>query len=131
MPEPINYSRPVRIPFADPISEQYEVRSCENSTQPGGGRHHYMIRSYSQPSVVDWELALNFQKGPLPETGHNGILSNILLTALIDHLRSFQDGEYRSRETACAITHLEEALHWIAARADERDSRGVIGAHKA
>jgi hypothetical protein len=55
------------------------------------------------------------------------VVTGTLLQILIDHLQGFQSGEYRNRETACAITHLEEALFWLKSRELEREQRGVLG----
>lgn len=126
---PTKYPNPVRIPFPNEISKHYGIQACENNPDAGNGRHHYLITATDPNGKVDFVLPLDFQKGPLPQVGHNGILSNVLLTLLIDHLKSFQTGPYANRETACAITNLEQALHWMAARAEEREARGVLGQH--
>lgn len=71
---------------------------------------------------------LQFQRGARNEPGSTpGLLSTAVLAALIDHHKAFQNGPYPSRENALVITKLEEALHWLRARADERAARGVLG----
>jgi hypothetical protein len=79
---------------------------------------------------VDFQTEIHFQEGALNAGPHNGILSIAFLAILKDHLESFQEGEFASRETAVAITKIEEAIHWVAARADNRSSRGVLGKHE-
>lgn len=125
------YHNDVRISFANDISNKYEIKACDSDPNAGNGRHKYLIQAKGENGIVDFSFHLNFHKGPLPQIPHNGILSNVLLEVMIDHLRSFQEGPFRSRETECAITHLEEALHWMAARADERNARNILGQHKA
>lgn len=46
-----------------------------------------------------------------------------------DRLTAFNKGEFATRENACAITHIEEALMWMAKRADDRAERGVLGTY--
>lgn len=127
-----NIPASVRIPFPNPISEQYKIIPGPIAAeQAGGGRHYYEVMAFGLNGVRDYQAEITFQKGPLPETGHNGLLSTVLLTILTDHLNSFQSGQFASVETDQAIQHLEEAMHWLARRADERAGRGVLGQHKA
>ena len=127
----VEYPNEVTVAFLNPISERYHVRACENDPAAGNGRHRYAVgANLAEGGRDDWSMLVNFQKGPLPQTGHNGILSNVLLAILIDHLKSFQTGPYASRETAIAITHLEEAENFLARRADKRNAQGILGQHK-
>ena len=34
-----------------------------------------------------------------------------------------------TRETACALTHIEEALMWLNKRVEDRIERGVLGTY--
>lgn len=120
----------VPIAFQNPISIKYRAFGCENDAGAGNGRHEYMVVAFGPDGEIDWDKLIKFQKGPLPQVGHNGILSNVFLAVLIDHLKSFQTGEYASRETAIAITHLEEAENFLARRADKRNAQGILGQHK-
>lgn len=72
---------------------------------------------------------LKFQDGPIGEVGTNGITHEALLAVLIDRLQSFQRGEYACRENAIALTHLEDAMHWLQHRTRARVSRGIEGTH--
>ena len=72
---------------------------------------------------------VQFQNGPLKETGHNGISDEALLAVVIDRLEGFNSGPYRCRENSLAITHLEEAMHWLNHRTASRQRRGVEGTH--
>jgi len=55
-----------------------------------------------------------------------GVQSEQLLIALVDRHKKLND-KFPSREGALAITKMEEALHWLQARVEERISRGVMG----
>lgn len=70
---------------------------------------------------------INFQKGPIKETGINGCHNEDLIAIVIDRLQSFQESEYKCRENAIAITKLEEALMWLNKRTQDRIKRKVVG----
>lgn len=50
-----------------------------------------------------------------------------LLEIVRDRLISFQSGQFSSRENACALTHIEEALMWQNRRVEDRIERNVLG----
>lgn len=80
----------------------------------------------------------------------NGAIIEDILASAIDRLRFFQGqlpeqmhevipgvpttdikaGKFACRENALAITHIEEALHWLNHRTLERRRRGVEGSYK-
>lgn len=100
----------------------------------GGASHKYMITGFKHPNKDEGDpdvtaAVLHFQNGPIGEAGVNGITHEALLTILIDRLRSFQAGPYKGRENAIALTHLEDAQHWLHARTRERMARNVEGTH--
>ena len=104
----------------------------------GGACHKYLIRGYepiSNPSYQGERNELSalilFQNGPISEKGIgvNGITHEALLAIVIDRLRDFQKGPYACKANACAITHIEEAMHWLQQRTLERMRRGVEGTH--
>lgn len=93
---------------------------------PGGGRHKYRV-------VRDnWVLCnIQFQDGPRnDENSTPGVLEGDLLEIVRSRLQFFQKGEYATRENACALTHIEEALMWLAKRADDRAEQGKLGTMK-
>lgn len=90
---------------------------------PGGASHHYAVTINGRDVA-----AIQFQKGPRDIEGSEpGITTNVLLAIVRDHLEAFQAGEFRCRENALVITHIEEAMHWVEARAKNRKQRGVLG----
>ena len=96
--------------------------------EPGQGNacHQYQI---SNPNMVS--TYIGFQDGPIDEEGNgvNGITHEVLLAILADRLRGFQAGPYSCKANACALTHIEEAQHWLQQRTLERMRRGVEGTH--
>ena len=89
----------------------------------GGACHKYLIHT----DDMGPNCAVGFQNGPIAKNGVNGISQEALLVIVIDRLRGFQSGEYKCRDNACALTHLEEALMWMQKRTRDRMARGVEG----
>lgn len=56
----------------------------------------------------------------------DGIISESVISVLIEHLTNVSS-EVPSKETACAITKLQEALFWLEERQRDRNKRGVAG----
>jgi hypothetical protein len=120
---------------------------------PGGANHKYMITLPDWTRHPDGSEAhhvwdIDFQKGPIKETGFNGLSNEALLAVVIDRLRGFQHrrvisagtdspttevfdfnsrGEFACRENAIALTHLEDAMMWLQKRTRDRLARGVEG----
>ena len=128
---PVNVPAVVRIPFLNKFTKQCRILQGSRNPDFGNGRHHYLIQSFDKDGVITHELPIHFQEGGLAENPrHNGIFSVAALCVLIDHLESFQDGDFATDEGARAITHLKEAVHWLCARSDDRAARGVLGKHE-
>jgi len=107
----------------------------------GGANHHYFVGGFhtlTNPSVNQPGSALRdetganiiFQNGPIAEAGVNGLTQEVLLAIVADRLRSFQKGPFSCKANACALTHIEEAQHWLQQRTIERMRRGVEGTSK-
>jgi len=102
----------------------------------GGACHSYIVvlKNGSDKDLVDNDTRgtqrvaeINFQNGPVQEAGANGCFQEDLIAICVDRLRSFQQGDFKCRENALAITHLEEALNWLNSRTLNRKQRGVEG----
>ncbi len=94
----------------------------------GGACHEYYVAWPSQIANHPGDaLNIKFQNGPIKEFGVNGVTQEVLLTIVIDRLRSFQAGPFKCRENAIALTNCEEALMWLQKRTRERMARGVEG----
>ena len=94
----------------------------------GGANHVYLIR-YTDKDGKDQAQLVSFQNGPIAESGVNGVTGEAHIAIAIDRLRSFQNGPYKCRENAIALTHFEEGLMWLQRRTMERIKRGVEGTH--
>lgn len=71
------------------------------------------------------------QKGPRKEeSSQHGVIDTDLLEIVRDRLKSFQAGPFSSRENACALTHIEEALMWLNRRVEDRIEREVLGTNQ-
>lgn len=116
-----------------PMSDSFTLDNLAISKDDPGiglGSHRYEIGTTGHDDKPGYESPfqiIQFQHGPRNVVGVNGISAGALLQILIDHLQGFQSSEYRCRENACAITHLEEALFWLKSRELERVTRGVLG----
>lgn len=92
----------------------------------GGAYHTYLVARTDDPEAP--VHAIIFQHGPRKEeNSQHGVLDSDLLEIVRDRLKAFQAGPYACRENALALTHIEEALLWMAQRAYERAERGVLG----
>jgi hypothetical protein len=108
---------------------------AEDDPGMGGANHIYSITHYGTPQGYEGlgiatgspVGSITFQKGPIQEFGVNGLSNESLLAIVIDRLQCFQNGEYKCRENAIALTHLEDAMHWLHHRTRERMSRCVEG----
>ena len=98
----------------------------------GNACHRYEIRPVEDDVEAIGEhdvlAVIEFQHGArkLPDSVH-GVLDTDLLEIVRDRLKGFQSGEFSSRENACALTHIEEALMWLNRRVEDRIERNVLG----
>jgi hypothetical protein len=102
-------------PGAGGANHVYDIEWNQNA--PGGG-------------VTGANCRIWFQSGPIQENGVNGVTQEALLAIVIDRLRSFQEGPFRCRENAIALTHFEEGLMWLQRRTVARIKRGVEGTNQ-
>lgn len=95
---------------------------------PGHGHHHYTVRQADTGAIL---LDIQFQKGPRtsPMSMH-GVLDSDLLEIVYDRLKMFQEGEFATLENERALYHINEALMWLAKRANQRAARGVLGTNE-
>lgn len=74
---------------------------------------------------------ISFQRGARDlKDSTSGIGHEDLLEIVRDRLAGFQNTDFRTRENAIALTHIEEALLWLNKRIEDRASRGVLGTHE-
>ena len=98
---------------------------------PGGAFHEYEVRSQVDELGTFEVHHIRFQKGPRNDISSiPGVLDQDLLEIVRDRLAHFQKGEFATRENACALTHIEEALMWMNKRAEDRAERNVLGTYE-
>ena len=90
----------------------------------GNANHHYEVFSAEDTQKF---LEVHFQDGPIKKAGINGVHNEDLIAMVIDRLEGFQNGPYVCAENAMAMIKLDEALHWLRHRTEERSRRGVEG----
>ncbi len=106
------------------LNEDLDINVLDEPGQ-GGACHEYSVTAAGSLKIQ--YCFIKFQNGPIKEFGVNGISQEALLAILIDRLQGFQSGEYKTRENAIALTHLEEAVMWLHKRTRDRLARGVEG----
>jgi len=114
-------------PGSGGANHRYEISGFVVDTNPSGKNPddfgHGGDYGATRPAVI------LFQNGPIAENGVNGVTHEALLAIVADRLRCFQRGPYSCKANACALTHIEEAMHWLQQRTIERMRRGVEGTH--
>lgn len=105
----------------NPINDLIQIQVLDRPGA-GGASHEYLVTTPDGR-----EQRISFQNGPIGEAGPNGLTQEALIAICVDRLQSFQQGEFRCRENALAITKLEEAQHWLFHRTRARMERGVEG----
>ncbi|MDY0258665.1 MAG: hypothetical protein RBR41_03235 [Desulfovibrio sp.] len=97
----------------------------------GGAYHEYEVKNVAPNDTATSKEApyavVKFQKGPVTESGVNGIFMEDLLQICRHRLQCFQAGSFACRENALALTKIEEALHWLDHRTKDRQARNVEG----
>ena len=106
----------------------------------GGASHDYMIVKAGSVEVGEDTItvkpedileAIHFQEGASKDPNAiHGLLDEDLLEIVRDRLKGFQAGPYATRENACALTHVEEALMWLSKRVEDRIERNVLGTYE-
>ncbi len=101
---------------------------------PGEAYHRYVIAKHREIVWADGSNSegvyadIQLQNGPRKEENSmHGVIDTDLLEIVRHRLQCFQAGPYSSRENACALTHIEEALMWLNRRVEDRIERNVLG----
>lgn len=112
------------------LTESLHIEADEPG--PGGASHVYGVHVDLGEYCRVYDVArIQFQKGPRNEPGSvPGIVESVLLAIVADRMRCFQKGEYACRENALVLTKVEEALHWLRHRVDDRAKRKVLGTYQ-
>jgi hypothetical protein len=107
----------------NPANDKISV-VCYDGPGAGGACHEYQVIVTEGKS-----FPIVFQNGPIAEAGVNGLTHEALLAIIVDRLEHFQKGPYACRENALALTHIQDAQHWLHHRTKARMDRGVEGTH--
>lgn len=108
-------------------SDNLNVVKYDDTIGPGNGRHYYEIERGDTGETL---AKIQFQNGPRKEVNSiPGVLEADLLEIVRHRIQCFQQGPYATRENACALTHIEEALMWLNKRKEDRKARGVLGTY--
>jgi hypothetical protein len=100
----------------------------------GGASHEYVAYYSPDPEGIEYAspiVNINFQNGPIPVNGINGVTHEVLLAIVADRLNSFQIGPYPCAENDMALHHVVQALNWLKQRTEDRIKRAVEGQLKA
>lgn len=99
----------------------------DDTVGPGNGRHYYEVERADTGETL---CKIQFQEGARKVGGSiAGVLEGDLLEIVRHRLQCFQQGEFATRENACALTHIEEALMWLNKRKEDRKERSVLGTY--
>jgi hypothetical protein len=105
--------------------EKLNLVNIVDEVGPGGAYHKYNITSNDNNTLIG---SIQFQKSPRHAKGSiSGIIDTDLLEIVRHRLQCFQKGNFSTRENACALTHIEEALMWLNRRVEDRIERNVLG----
>ena len=76
-------------------------------------------------------ISIEWQNGPLGRGADreepNGAFVEGVLQSALQRLYFYQEGKFKCRENAIAITKIEEALMWCNKRTQDREAREVEG----
>ena len=111
-------------------TKRHTVVNVADEPGQGGACHEYYLGPAIDEGAVGKFGYVQFQNGPVKEFGVNGCHQEDLIAICIHRLRDFQSGDFECRENALALTKLEEALHWLRHRTDNRIERGVEGTNR-
>lgn len=95
----------------------------EGPKGPAGQQNVYLINC----SEEGWTQTIQFQDGPVPEVGTNGLTIESLMGICAHRLEAFQNGAFPCEENAIALQHLYKGLEALHSRTLKRMSRGVEG----
>lgn len=113
------------------LNDLLTITCDDRDPNAGGCSHVYKLQFYADNGDIHTPGRIEFQHGPRHEDGSTpGITDAALIAVILDRYEGFQAGPYRCRENSLVITKLEEALHWMQHRANDRAARGVLGKDK-
>ncbi|MEA5001337.1 MAG: hypothetical protein VB017_05585 [Endomicrobiaceae bacterium] len=118
---PVQGTKPFTILLHPMLTRKYTSISYangENSNTP-------TIFSICEVGTGKQLTKIVFQDGPIKEFGINGVQNEDLIGCVLARLQAFQNGDYKCRENALAITKFEEGLLWLRARTNRIEQLGI------
>jgi len=108
------------------------LKAHDEDRTTGGAPYRYTISSPGKPLKQELmspsvNVELQFQNGPIPEVGVNGLTQEVLLAVVIDRLEGFQAGPFACDDNAEALGYTQKALEFLQKRTKDRIDRGVEG----
>jgi hypothetical protein len=97
----------------------------------GGANHEYAAWIKAGPNTNVVLSQINFQNGPIPVNGINGVTHEVLLAVVQDRLKCFQAGPFPCEENKLALEYVTQALEVLKGRTRDRIKRAVEGQLKA
>jgi len=97
-----------------------------NSTTLPVEVNEYSLKNFMSTVEVGANQKVVFYRKDADGTEHDGTTLEEMLRVSITRLKDL-NSRYGCRENSLAITHMEEALHWLNHRTAERTKRGVEG----
>lgn len=116
----------VKDPNARP--NELIVHVCDGKG-PGGAHHRYSIWWPSKEGGPGNSVIIEFQNGPIPQAGVNGVTQEALLAIVKHRLQCFQAGPYACDENQTALEFVTAALESLHDRTRKRIARNVEGTH--
>lgn len=118
------------------LNEAIEIKVLDEPG-PGGANHRYRV-CIPMLDPAEHHVAensrrslsycnINFQNGPILESGYNGISNEALLAVVEDRLKGFQEGKFACPENFEALKYVRLALEALKSRTLKRMERGVEG----
>lgn len=109
----------------DTLSMVHIFVDTDNNLDGSMPNDYCLTEAYTE--IQDLFGRIQFQNGPIKETGINGCQIDDVLQIIIDRMRYFQCGKFSCRENKVALQYLELAAQQLSLRTENRKARGVEG----
>lgn len=128
-------------PGSGGANHRYVVKGVKTHRNPSGwnypeGQNPYTLANSENAEIAnhhrnllekDEDVLIQFQNGPIPEAGVNGLTHEVLLAILINRLEGFQSGPFANEYNGLALGYVKLAQETLLNRTRERMTRGVEG----
>lgn len=101
------------------------IQADDQDNANGSASHRYELMYVRNSRFAIQHI--DFQHGPILESGVNGVTNEALLLVVQDRLRCFQMGKFACKENEIALTAVDAALAALESRTAARRARKVEG----